>query len=296
MRAIEKTKPPLILQEIQRRIQLGDLKPIGDTFEQYIKSDYESEQAKDKILKEAETYKSVLENGKIRTNKIIQHFLAKEQGFICCYCNNEITETHGFLEMKIEHFKPQSLFVGKSIEALKKEGKNVGHLTVSKNESKILPDLRIEYTNLLCACTGEHCDHSGKGKGDWELEYIKNPATIEKRDFKRIMQIFYTNKGYIHSENVNIQEEFGEQDKQGKLNLNAQSLVDARKTAWNILQKRIVKECGIKQNEEWIQCIKQNQPILLKYQQMYQNRKKSDDKYYPFCEFILGRLNKLIHV
>jgi uncharacterized protein (TIGR02646 family) len=69
----------------------------------------------------------------------LQESLLKEQGNLCCYCMTRIDEG----KMKVEHWKPR----------------------------KAYPELILEYSNLMAACTGDFCSeqHCDTLKGHTEI-------------------------------------------------------------------------------------------------------------------------------
>lgn len=90
-----------------------------------------------------------------KMRKTLRRKLIKEQGGICCYCEQSIilSESH------IEHFRPQDTY----------------------------EDLSLDYNNLLCSCqkkpekeTPLHCGHS---KGNWfEENLLVSPLDPECED------------------------------------------------------------------------------------------------------------------
>ena len=77
----------------------------------------------------------------------LREVLLKDQEFLCCYCMRRV-QSPTEEKMKIEHFKPYSIYNGTN-------GK---------------PDLTLEYTNLFASCKGGeggpknllHCDKTKK--------------------------------------------------------------------------------------------------------------------------------------
>lgn len=69
----------------------------------------------------------------------LKEALLNEQGYLCCYCMNQIKDTN----MRVEHYKPRSTY----------------------------PALKMEYTNLFAACKGDFCSdkHCDTRKGNTEL-------------------------------------------------------------------------------------------------------------------------------
>lgn len=306
MRAILKKTPPLILQGIYKDIQNGVLPASSttNTFDDYIKSDYSfpestSLTAKEQadILQEATLLGCIdTTTQKIQTPRIIQKFLAQEQGFICCYCNQEIPENtdDGSIAMKIEHYKPESLFKGVTIR----------HAKLCDDTLAFRDDFRIDYNNLLCACKDtKHCDDDGYGKGQWELCAVPNPSAIPARDFYRLTQIYYSNQAYIYSHDAAINTEIGADTDakdnflKGKLNLNHPTLARAREGAWNAAFRLIALQHGFAQYPDWRAHLRANRPlantIIQQYTTQYSQR-KPNNKFFEFCEYILFRLKRLV--
>lgn len=93
--------------------------------------------------------------------------LVREQGQICCYCMNRITD----YASHIEHFLPKEKF----------------------------RDIDLEYDNLLASCNGEggiivSDEHCGHRKENWWREDMISPTDIEvEKVFK------YTPDGRVHT-------------------------------------------------------------------------------------------------
>lgn len=92
--------------------------------------------------------------------------LKKEQGYICCYCEQKLeTEFHP------EHLKPKG--------------------------SKFFPKLQFEYSNLLCSCQKElqkgEPRHCGNSKGSWyDTELLVSPLNPDCET-----KFTYTQDGYM---------------------------------------------------------------------------------------------------
>lgn len=108
------------------------------------------------------------DDGKGSTRRIrLRRQLVKEQGQICCYCMNRITE----FTSHIEHFLPKEKF----------------------------PNLDLEYDNLLASCNGERSmiisdEHCGHRKENWWREDMISPTDIEVEKAFR-----YTPDGRVHA-------------------------------------------------------------------------------------------------
>jgi len=214
--------------------------------------------------------------------KKLQEFLAKEQGYLCAYCLRElkIDEKSDRIKMKVEHFKPKSIFNGQI---------NTPSQTKRLCDKKELKrvDLRIDYHNLFAVCEGKigdansetHCDTPPNGKDDKELCFIPNPSKGRANKFN--LKIRYNFKCYISSDDEKINQELIE-----VLNLNEQVLQRTRKSVWNGVAKEIAKETGSK---NWEQKGKVAIPVIQQILTKYKNPKK-DGKYYEFRDCIIYRL------
>jgi uncharacterized protein (TIGR02646 family) len=82
--------------------------------------------------------------------RAIRDSLADEQGYICCYCNRDISDG----DFHIEHFRPQETF----------------------------PDKELEYNNLHVSCikqmTTKTASHCGNAKANW----FDNQLTLSPLD------------------------------------------------------------------------------------------------------------------
>ncbi|CAN1211148.1 hypothetical protein TUMEXPCC7403_13185 [Tumidithrix helvetica PCC 7403] len=134
----------------------------------------------------------------------LRQSLLKEQGYICCYCMQGITEAN----MKVEHFKPQ----------------------------KTHPHLQLNYSNMLGACKGlgikgsQHCDTS---KGNHEISL--DPTNF-MRNCEKILK--YSSNGRIYAgDSIIDNNPVIDRDLCKILNLNLQSLCDERRAILKALQK-----------------------------------------------------------
>ena len=137
----------------------------------------------------------------------LQRALLRDQGEICCYCMREIDAR----SMKIEHLRPQQQH----------------------------PSLRLNYRNLLAACTGserspshdgEDCRHCDSRKGSRPLS-IDPVAGIERRVAYRFAE------GRITSDDPAIDRELDE-----VLGLNVLQLQQARRAVILGLRERLGKK------------------------------------------------------
>lgn len=127
----------------------------------------------------------------------LRNAILEEQGYLCCYCMQRIRIKEGELlehKMKIEHWKPQSLY----------------------------DHLQLDYKNLFGACLGnkgqpKHLEHCDTKKGD-EL------ITINPTDPVCEAWVKYSSSGEISSDEMRINN-----DLNITLNLNVETLVKNRK-------------------------------------------------------------------
>lgn len=224
-------------------------------------------------------------------NFLTQTALAKEQGYICCYCMQELPiwkdeQGNDRPKIKIEHYKPKSYYDGKLHNS-----KDLCEETDSRRE-----DLRVNYNNLLAACRDNpHCDDDGSGKGSKELCYILNPALVEAKNFRRLYQIKYNNDGRISSNNLDINKELGGEFNekttsgfnQGVLNLNHEPLRKARRKAWRTVSKNITKAIG---TPDWNSKEKEALKFAKKYRDQYKKKRKTDGKFFEYCGIVVFML------
>lgn len=234
---------------------------------------------------------------------LLPHSLAEEQGFICCYCMSEIkaktykdSQTGEIKEilgqdgkvrlaMKIEHFKPQSIYDG---------GK---HASNCDQNDKKRQDLRTDYKNLLCACEGcsnsdLHCDTH---KGNAELCHLPNPASLKDKAFRQKTQFTYNKNGKMASHQADLNREIGGEQQEdgnyhlGVLNLNCEALRIARKTAWKTVSSRITRKLGY---SDWNNHYTHALELAKQEHALFQKRKKADNKFFPYCEAVVYLLEK----
>lgn len=78
------------------------------------------------------------------TKQILKEALIREQGFLCCYCEQRLTAS----DSHVEHLRPQGDF----------------------------PDKALEYLNMFSSCQGERIKgdpvHCGHAKGSWFDEVL----------------------------------------------------------------------------------------------------------------------------
>ncbi|MGG6270297.1 retron system putative HNH endonuclease [Leptolyngbya sp. AN03gr2] len=142
----------------------------------------------------------------------LRQSLLKEQGYLCCYCLRRVTGQLNYLTGKpntrIEHWAPQSLYNGK------RDGQ---------------PDLRLNYRNLLAACSGNENSESK----DYHCDVLKGnqEITLDPTQKNCETKVYYSSSGEIRSSDAQIQQEFGTVDSRGILNLNSQTFRENRSAA-----------------------------------------------------------------
>jgi len=254
----KKTNEPAILQQFKKRLEEGVTYPT-------------------------KPFKALRDDNE-GTFKAFKQILAEEQGYVCAYCLGElIVDEVGFIKMKVEHFKPDSIFNGKVNTA------NQAKKLCDKKELE-RKDLRIAYHNLFAVCEGRsgssetHCDTPPNGKGNLELCHIPNPSEGRLKKFNTKISIKYTKKCSIFSMDKAIDNELKK-----VLNLNDQQLEERRKKTWAGVASKIAIDSGIngwqyKKGDEIIPYIQQ---ILDKYK----NRRK-DGKHFEFYDCIIYQLEE----
>lgn len=176
----------------------------------------------------------------------VHNSLLKEQGFICCYCQQRITIKNSH----IEHFKPRNQY----------------------------PDLTLDYNNLIASCQGE-CEtiplipvHCGHKKGEWYQENLMvSPLENDCSNFFR-----YTEDGQILPTTIPNKEAAAKTTIE-KLDLNIDKLRKMRSKAIEGCLEDIenLKKSQIKklidyfakpnENDEYEQCVSTIIYILKKY-------------------------------
>ncbi len=140
--------------------------------------------------------------------------LLKEQGYLCCYCMRRI-QTPTEDKMKIEHFKPFSVYNG----------------THDK------PNLILDYTNLLASCKGGeggpkqlyHCD-----KSKAHTEILIDPTNPQMMNL-----IKFTANGLVITGEGTMDKDIAD-----VLRLNIPTLAKDRKAIWESIERAIKKEFG----------------------------------------------------
>jgi uncharacterized protein (TIGR02646 family) len=152
--------------------------------------------------------------------------LLQEQGFICCYCMRRIQEASED-KMKIEHFKPFSVY----------DGKIVGK-----------PDLTLDFTNLLAVCKGnkgasKHLQHCDESKRNTEIFMHPNDKIL-------MQKIRFNSEGIVYVKEENDFDKTLNFDLKETLNLNVQTLKEERKKygqrLTNYCERNLVVKCLLK--------------------------------------------------
>lgn len=99
----------------------------------------------------------------------LRQILLEEQGFICCYCMQNVGDWDQIAnrwDSHMEHFVPRS----------------IGNIHPHSCRAQ---DVQLSYDNLFISCNGEHCDeeHCGHYKKSEDSPMILSPALpdVEKR-------------------------------------------------------------------------------------------------------------------
>lgn len=185
--------------------------------------------------------------------------LLKEQGFICCYCQRNITfkdNDTGKIQMKTEHFIP-------------------------KNGPECDETKDLDYDNLLAACLGNsdsdkpnHCDSS---KDQYRLQVLPNPAIYRHLNYDDYLTYRVKQKEReVIVVPTNPDNEELRKDIEERLNLNEQNLMNARYNIWEKAWKRIEKAGKIN--------IHQVKEVLEEYRF---DTKSQERSLKPFCGFII---------
>jgi uncharacterized protein (TIGR02646 family) len=190
--------------------------------------------------------------------ELLKTSLLKEQGYICCYCMQRIS----IHNMEIEHNKAQN-----------------------KN---CYPDLQLDYKNLIASCSGNRGQglknlHCNGRKGYYEGKKIICKITLNPADSNKNCEnyIKYSSTGKIFSDDETINHELKE-----ILNLNHEILVKNRKetlfSVINALNKKFL-------NKTW-----SKEAIKKKLEEL--SSKDAEDKYSPYCQYIVWYLSKRINI
>ncbi|MFO0051547.1 MAG: retron system putative HNH endonuclease [Dolichospermum sp.] len=190
--------------------------------------------------------------------ELLKTSLLKEQGYICCYCMQRIS----IHNMEIEHNKAQN-----------------------KN---CYPDLQLDYKNLIASCSGNRGKrlknlHCNGRKGYYEGKKIICKITLNPADSNKNCEnyIKYSSTGKIFSDDETINHELNE-----ILNLNHEILVKNRKeTLFSVINALNEKF----PNKTW-----SKEAIKKKLEEL--SSKDAEDKYSPYCQYIVWYLSKRLNI
>ncbi len=193
--------------------------------------------------------------------------LIEEQGSICAYCMKRIsTKWNSDLNKpftEIEHYKSQDVYNGENG----------------------FPDLRLNYNNMLGVCNGNSGQPTHKQHCDKSKDLTKHkkflPLTINPLNKNCERLIWFSGNGKIKTNNESI-----EIDINTTLNLNENTLVDARKKAIDIAITSIDRSCKKHGKKDWsISEIKNEKNKWTK-------RYKSGFR--PYCQAVISYLDRKI--
>ncbi|MBX9257289.1 TIGR02646 family protein [Desmonostoc muscorum CCALA 125] len=179
--------------------------------------------------------------------------LLTEQGYICCYCMQRISEEN----MEIEHNKPWS-----------------------DN-----PELQLDYKNLIASCSGNRGHgkknlHCNGRKGDYEATTRNYQMTLNPADSKNCENyIKYSSTGKILSIS---DDDIINNELNNILNLNFQTLIDNRTTALGAVIDALNKKFP---NKTW------SKEAIRKKLKEYSS-KDGDGKYSEYCQYVIGYFKK----
>jgi uncharacterized protein (TIGR02646 family) len=128
----------------------------------------------------------------------VHQSLLREQGFVCCYCEQGVSKD----KSHIEHIKPQSSY----------------------------PQHRFDYQNMLASCEGNDGRHCGHKKDNWydPLKFV-TPLVSDCTTF-----FIFTSAGEIKPTD-NPERESAANETINRLNLNHSSLIANRKAVLNAI-------------------------------------------------------------
>lgn len=183
----------------------------------------------------------------------LKETLAKEQGYVCCYCEKYIGTSSNNLDCDIEHFMPR----------------HPDKRYLTKAECMTCESAQLDYTNLMASCKGEwqdfldHCNHK---KNNWY-----NFKTCISPTDERIVTVFgYSSQGKIFPINGNA---FGS-DMQKHMNLNSEVLKRQRREAYiTVLEQEF-------DDEELMDDIDYIKATIQEYKEMH------DGRYFEFGSMI----------
>lgn len=149
-----------------------------------------------------------LHNMQMDVYSIVLNSLLEEQGYICAYCMQRITDIHG--GATIEHIIPQSIDSTKA----------------------------LAYRNMLAVCNGNRTVHDDKMK-TCDAHRGNAYLTVNPLHAETLSSIRYQSNGHIYSADESINRDLNE-----VLNLNCMQrrLPENRKSALDSYRARIIRE------------------------------------------------------
>jgi len=188
--------------------------------------------------------------------KEIRKSLIKEQGAICAYCMQRISEEWieelSKFKTEIEHYKAQ----------------------------KFYPDLRLTYLNMLGVVNG----NAGNGKHKFHCDKSKANSSLTINPLNKNCEtlIKFRANGKVYSDDKQINSEIKD-----ILNLNEDSLVKQRREAIIFAIQSINKIQKKKKGESW------STSIIEKEKQKWEERYEKG--YRPFCQAVIQYLDKKLN-
>ena len=187
------------------------------------------------------------------TKDELKQSLLSEQGYICCYCMRRIPEKSSPY-MKVEHYKCQDNF----------------------------RDLQLVYRNLLGACTGNEgqpkklqtCDTQKANETLTINPLNTNPSCETLFKFNSEGEMSSISDDDVVNKQINV-----------TLNLNMQSLKDARKEVYYVVQERVRAES---------KRTKKDKPAFVRFlnQELKVWQSKMEGKFRPYCLVAIYYLSK----
>ncbi|WP_294280684.1 retron system putative HNH endonuclease [uncultured Chryseobacterium sp.] len=187
------------------------------------------------------------------TKEELKQNLLSEQGHICCYCMRRIPEKSSPY-MKVEHFKCQDHF----------------------------QDLQLDYKNLLGACTGN--EGHPKKLQTCDTQKANEALTINPLNTNPSCETLFKFNSEGEMSSISDDETIDKQIN-AILNLNMQSLKDARKEVYYVVQERVRAES---------KRTKKDKPAFLRFlnQELQMWQSKTDGKFRPYCLVAIYYLTK----
>ena len=185
---------------------------------------------------------------------LLKKELVKEQGYICCYCQNRIGKSSKMDDCNIEHFKPR----------------HPDRSLLTAEECEICENAQMDYRNMFASCLGrlqEDIDPCNHKKDNWyDFELCISPAS------DKINLLFgYHFNGKMIALNNNP---YGNAMKD-HLNLNTYILCEQRKAAFTAVLENEFDEDELLEDNTYIL------DTIADYGKMDRN-----GQYSPFCSMI----------